>query len=69
MMLELLEGLEGRKSWIHVIQPDYVSHIDLVVRQVIDEAAAIGGVVQRPPHRVLNHRLACLALRAAATVP
>src|SRR4029077_20011060 len=54
VMLELLEGLEGREARILVIEADDETDIHPIGIEVIDEAAAIGAVVEWPAQGVLD---------------
>ena len=52
--LVALELLERRQVRVLVIQPDDVTDRDQIVLEVVDEAAAVGGVVHRPAGRVYH---------------
>ena len=54
VVLELLKGLEGFEPRILVIQADHEADVHAIVVEVIEKAAAVGAVVERPPDRVLN---------------
>src|SRR5580700_5222828 len=54
VMLELLERLERRQTRVLVIQADDEAHVDAIVVEMVDEAAAIGARVERPAEAVLN---------------
>src|SRR6185437_8551786 len=54
MMLELLKGLEWRQARILVVEPDDESDIQAILVEMVDEAAAVGGRVERPAEGVLD---------------
>ena len=52
MGLEALELLEGAQVRVGVVEPDHEPHRDLVVFEVVEERAAVGRAVERPPQGV-----------------
>ena len=54
MCLPALELVECRQVRVPVVERNNQAKVDLVIRRVIKEAAALGTVVQRPTRRVDN---------------
>ncbi len=60
MVLEALEFHVGGEMRVFVVQMNDKAHVNLVVVQMIDKAAATGVAAQRPAHRVGDPALAVL---------
>jgi hypothetical protein len=54
VILVLLKCLEGLEARIFVVEADDEAHVHAIVVEVVQEAAAVGAVVERPAERVLD---------------
>ena len=69
VILPLLECLERFEARIFVIKTHDKADIYPIMVEVIDKAAAVDFVIQRPPERVLDEARVARARAAIATIP